>query len=65
MVKSISAMKDTGTTDSGPSLSNQAAAFDTRNANDEKGTVDGRRGIEDEQQSTGLLTWLSTMCIVS
>lgn len=48
MVKSISAMKDTGTTDSGPSLSNQAAAFDTRNANDEKGTVDGRRGIEDE-----------------
>jgi len=65
VVKSISAMKDTGRTDSGPSLSNQAAASNSRNGNDEKGTVDSRRGVEDEQQSTGLLTWLSTMCIVS
>lgn len=58
MVKSISAMKNTEKTAPEPSLLKEAAS-------DEKGTAGSRRKIEDNQQDTGLLNWLSTMCIIS
>lgn len=64
VVRSISAVKGT-----------VKAAFESRvskegvlgfaSGRDEKETADSRRAVEDGQDNTGLLGWLSTMCVVS
>lgn len=58
MVRSISAMKNTEKTAPEVSVSKEAPS-------NEKGTAGSRREIEDNQQDTGLLNWLSTMCTIS
>ena len=64
VVNSISAVKETEKAAIGSQLLKEAVS-NGQSAIDEKGTADSRRGIEHGQQNTGLLGWLSTMCIVS
>lgn len=64
MVRSISAVKGTGKAACEGRVSKEGV-LGFASGRDEKETADSRRAVEDGQDNTGLLGWLSTMCVVS